>query len=185
MNTIEDLYRQAAQTPSDINEHVERLRQLGSRRAHITEFGVRTGISTIAWVAARPKTLVCYDIRRCGEIDLIEQVAKEVGVEFIFHERDVLSVTIDPTDLLFIDTLHTYDQLRAELARHADRVRSTIVLHDTETFGQRGEAAGSRGLWPAVEEFLAAHPEWTIYERRSNNNGLTVLERSAGKGTDA
>jgi hypothetical protein len=34
-----------------------------------------------------------------------------------------------------------------------------------------------RGLWPAVEEFLALHPEWKLKERYTNNNGLTVLER--------
>jgi hypothetical protein len=34
-----------------------------------------------------------------------------------------------------------------------------------------------KGLWPAVEEFLAAHPEWKIEKRFTNNNGLTILAR--------
>jgi hypothetical protein len=34
-----------------------------------------------------------------------------------------------------------------------------------------------RGLWPAVEEFLAEHPEWKIEKRYTNNNGLTILCR--------
>lgn len=177
MSRIEALYHQAAQNPSDINEHVERLRQLGESCSHITEFGVRTGVSTIAWVAARPKTLVCYDIRRCSEVDSIEEAAKEIDVAFIFHERDVLKVTIDPTDLLFIDTLHTYDQLCAELALHASCVRAMIVLHDTTTYGVSGELPRTRGLWPAVEEFLVANPAWKLHERRTNNHGLTVLKR--------
>jgi Methyltransferase domain len=33
------------------------------------------------------------------------------------------------------------------------------------------------GLRPAVEEFLASHPEWRLRERFTNCNGLTVLER--------
>jgi len=42
------------------------------------------------------------------------------------------------------------------------------------------EAEVARGLWPAVEEFLAAHPfEWMLRDRFTNNNGLTVLERLA------
>lgn len=175
--TIDDLYRQALQTPSDICEHLERLRQLGARCEHITEFGVRTGVSTIAWAVARPKILVCYDISRYAELDAIERAAKETGVSFSFHEKDVLATDIEPTDLLFIDTLHTYDQLRAELAKHASQARKYLVFHDTETFGESGEVEGTRGLWPAVEEFLAAKPEWMLREKRVNNNGLTVLAR--------
>lgn len=34
-----------------------------------------------------------------------------------------------------------------------------------------------RGLWPAVEEFLAEHAEWQLEKRYTNNNGLTVLAR--------
>lgn len=36
----------------------------------------------------------------------------------------------------------------------------------------------TRGLWPAVEEFLAEHEnEWKLHERYTNNNGLTILKR--------
>lgn len=174
---IDRLYLAAKQTPSDINEHVPRMREIGASCDHITEFGVRTGVSTAAWAAARPKKLLCYDLARLAEIDRIEEAAKDVGIEFVFHQGDVLTATIEPTDLLFIDTLHVYDQLRAELARHAAQVRSWIVLHDTETFGHSGEVPGSRGLWPAVEEFLQEHPEWVVHQRYRHNNGLTVLTR--------
>ena len=35
-----------------------------------------------------------------------------------------------------------------------------------------------RGLWPAVEEFLASHRGvWDLWEQRPNNNGLTVMRR--------
>jgi len=32
-------------------------------------------------------------------------------------------------------------------------------------------------LWPAIERFLAAHPERKMKERLMTANGLTVLER--------
>jgi hypothetical protein len=35
----------------------------------------------------------------------------------------------------------------------------------------------NRGIWPAIDEFLAVHPEWTIERRYINNNGLTILAR--------
>jgi hypothetical protein len=174
---IEDLYEQAKRLPSDINEHVEYMRDLGKSCSHITEFGVRSGVSTIAWAAASPKILHCYDLVRWGAVDAIEHAAKKAGVGFRFHLGNVLEVDIEHTDLLFIDTLHTYDQLQAELQRHADKASRFIVLHDTTTFGNDGELTGSRGLWPAVEEFLAAQPAWKLHDKRTHNNGLTVLRR--------
>ena len=78
---------------------------------------------------------------------------------------------------MFIDTLHDYEQLREELRLHAGKARRYVVLHDTTTFGERGETPGHRGLWPAVEEFLAlgAVPPQRP-PRCENNHGLTVLE---------
>ena len=35
----------------------------------------------------------------------------------------------------------------------------------------------TRGLWPAISEFLSLHPEWVLHERFTNNNGLTILKR--------
>jgi hypothetical protein len=84
-------------------------------------------------------------------------------------------VDIEETDLLFIDTRHDYDQLREELRRHADKVRKYIVLHDTTTYGERGETPGHQGLWPAVEE-LRTEGNFRLQARCTNNNGLTLLE---------
>ena len=90
----------------------------------------------------------------------------------------MLAVDIEETDLLFIDTWHVYDQLREELRRHAGRASRYVVLHDTTTFGERGEVAGHAGLWPAVEEYLALG-RFALAARYENNNGLTVLRRRA------
>ena len=34
-----------------------------------------------------------------------------------------------------------------------------------------------KGLWPAIEEFLYHNKNWVIWEKKANNNGLTVLKR--------
>jgi hypothetical protein len=47
-------------------------------------------------------------------------------------------VEIEPTDLLLIDTLHVYEQLQAELRRHAGQVRKYVVLPGTGTHGFQG-----------------------------------------------
>lgn len=173
---LEMYYRRVCDSPSDINEHCPTLYLLAARCRDVTEMGCRTGVSTTALLRGRPKTLHCYDIERHPEFDNLFRLAGRT--ELRFHLASTLEVEINPTDLLFIDTYHVYGQLRRELELHADRVRRFIAMHDTTTFGERGEAEGTRGLWPAVEEFLAAHPEWEIAARYHHNHGLTVLERA-------
>jgi hypothetical protein len=96
-----------------------------------------------------------------------------------FHKANTLDIVIQPTDLLFIDTLHTYDQLRGELLQ-AEFVSSCIILHDIHTYGKDGEGKGQKGkgLAKAVTEFLLANRQWQCTENRIYNNGLQVLEKT-------
>lgn len=185
---IDAMYAQARSTPSDIWEHLELLSRLASVCDHVTEFGTRWGVSTTAMLFGRPGAVVSYDIAPCGGVEALSAAAAEAGVAYAFHQADVLSVDIDDTDLLFIDTWHTFDQLTAELARHAGRARRYIVLHDTSTFGDRGEGDGGDpagpsvvGLWPAVAAFLRANGHWRLQSYHTHNHGLTVLERTRPK----
>jgi hypothetical protein len=50
------------------------------------------------------------------------------------------------------------------------------VKNMADKFGYTEDEA-SRGLKPALDEFLESHPEWVIHEVFTNNNGLTVLKR--------
>ncbi len=170
---IRGMYAKSLRIPSDISEHLPYLRQLGSQVKTITEFGTRHGVSTIAFLASKPERLSCYDINLTPEAMGIWSSSSRVTM----HKANVLEIDIDPVDLLFIDTWHTYDQLRLELRRHSTKARKFIVLHDTTSFGTRGEDGG-RGLWPAVEEFLNDHPEWIIERKVEFNNGLTTLRRN-------
>jgi hypothetical protein len=138
--------------------------------------GTRAGVSTTAFLYAQPDRLVCYDRLRYPQVDRLALVAGRT--DFVFHTADVLWVEIEDTDLLFIDTLHDYEQLAQELALHGRKARRYIVLHHTTTFGETGETPGHRGLWPAVEDFLAKGM-FKIRERHEHNNGLTILERVA------
>lgn len=161
---------------SDINEHLPLLAELASQCEHVTEMGVRGGESTTALLVGQPATLRSYDIVDCAIVYKLWQWRGRT--DFVFAVGDSLKVNIEPTDMLFIDTLHTGEQLRAELLRHAPSVKRWIALHDTTSFGESGEVAGTTGLWSAVEEFLQ-RGDFVLRERRTNNNGLTVLERVA------
>jgi hypothetical protein len=68
-------------------------------------------------------------------------------------------------------------------------------LHDTTSYGFKNEVAGSEqfgisnetvfstienkeGLIPAIQEFLASNPHWSIERVFENCNGLTILKRN-------
>ncbi len=178
---VEARYRALCARPSDIDEHLPTLRWYAGQCERVTELGVRTVVSTLALLAAAPRRLHCYDLHRHPNVAEMERLAPELGVEFRFFSGDVRTLDIEPTDLLFIDTFHQYDQLQAELARHGARAGRFIILHDTMIFGWKGQGGqNAQGLLSAIHEFLYTHREWRIVESFPNNHGLTVLGKGPG-----
>jgi tetratricopeptide (TPR) repeat protein len=175
VEVLAQLYQEACAQPSAIHEHLPTLYALARECQHVTELGTGMGIATTALLYAQPPVLVCYDLVKHPAVDRLLALAGQTRM--VLHEEDVLQADIEETDLLFVDTYHVYDQLRQELARHAAKVRKYIVLPHTTTFGEQGEVAGQRGLWPAIEEFLA-QGGFRLQERYANNHGLTILERA-------
>ena len=174
--TLAELYRLVSTTPSDICEHCPTLKELAHRCRTVTEFGTRYGVSTVALLAGEPDKMTSYDIVRTATVRMIENAVEKT--EFCFKKENTLRAEIEPTDLLFIDTLHTYEQLSVELTLHASKANRYIVLHDTLTFGKRGETGGE-GLRRAVQEFLSQNSQWSVTADFKNNNGLMVLENTA------
>lgn len=182
----------------DISEHLRTLARVAEGCDHVTEMGVRWVCSSWGLLLGRPKRLVSYDVNPVNPEMLAElaRIAGGQGTEFRFTQANVLDVSIEPTDVLFIDTLHSYRQLKTELYLHAGMARRHIVLHDTVTFGSHDEGRvdlsvlpralaelidalpDRHGLMAAVDEFLSVHREWRVGEQHFNNNGLMVLTRS-------
>ena len=179
----------------DINEHLPTLRKYASQCEHVTEMGTRFAISTFALIMGKPKKFISIDMNyhffKPHEAEIVS-FAEACGTPFQFVEADVLKIDIEQTDMLFIDTLHTYNQLSKELRKHEKSVNKWIVLHDTITFGQRDEdfylngeiseeikhdSISKRGLYNALIDFLAENNNWKIKEHFTNNNGLTIIER--------
>lgn len=178
--TLEEKYNQLCNTPSDINEHLPTLKEYASQCKHVTEMGVRGIVSTYALLMGKPKTMKSYDIAPCNW-EPIKDLVKE-DTDFKFEIGNTLEIEIEPTELLFIDTLHNYNQLSVEFKKHAPMVSNYIILHDTTSFEHHGESYTGKvelGLWPAVTEFLQNNPEWSIHRRYRNNNGLTILQRKS------
>jgi hypothetical protein len=187
MITFEDYYRNCSETYSDIYQHIPTLKRYSEMCDRVTEMGVRAVVSTFALIAPKPKRMVSIDFKHPknygGEekLQFVIDWAKENGIDYSFLMGDSTKVLIEPTDLLFIDTLHTYEQLTAELSLHPSKVKKFMIFHDTVTFCNQDEIYNPHqkktGLCPAIDEFLISNPDWRIVERYDNNNGLTVLGR--------
>lgn len=176
---INKKFRELVQTKSDISEHLPTLAKYASECRHITEFGVRTWLSTIAlikWMDRKAK-MVSYDVYRDKALDEVSTLARYARKNWKFVIWDTQEIDIARTDMLFIDTLHNYDLLKVELERHAPKVRKYIIFHDTTTFWERWETEWHLWLNRAIHEYQQDHPERTTKEVFTNCNGLTVLER--------
>jgi hypothetical protein len=199
--TLLDEYERHHREDSDLNEHLPVLRRLASESLCAMEIGIRSIESTWGVLmglsengsSAKSYVGVDLDIPPFNRIDLPQALAKENGIAFRFVQvNDMKLDLIGQVDLLFIDSLHTYCHLRYELDKFSSNVNKYIALHDTsepwglrddtEYLGDYSEYGGKydctkRGLWPAVEDFLAANPTWELMHRYENDHGLTVLRR--------
>lgn len=184
MIDIYQVYKSKCDIQSDINEHLPTLYKYARECEHITEMGVRWIVSTWAFLAARPKKMISYDIKNPihwgSRIEDVLFMARNEDLNYVFIEADVLKVEIEETDLLFLDTIHNYAQVKEELRLHSGKVRKYIIFHDTVTYGNVDESnssPNSKGIGPAIFEFLQRHPDWYLREQFLNNNGLIVLAR--------
>ena len=176
-NIFESEYQIARKVPSDINENVHILYDLARQCRTAVEMGVRTGVSTRALLNTDVE-LLSFDIVLNDRVQHLFDMAKRQGKNVQYIQADVLNIEIEPTDLLFIDTLHTYDQLTQELKLHGNQAQKYIAFHDTYTYGLRGEdGRDKKGLISAVIEFIMENPHWRFHTYKTNNNGFTVLER--------
>lgn len=173
-----NIFNRSRSIAGDINEHMLRLAQLARQCEHVTEFGVRTGMSTYSFLhglSNKPAAkLRSYDLH---DFFNVYGISSQLAIDWTFQQGSTLDApTIEPTDLLFIDTLHTYAQVKGELEKHGNQARKYIVFHDTVAFGVLGEDNGT-GINLAIQEFLRENDHWQIVEHYENCNGLTVLAR--------
>lgn len=178
INSIEEIYKINTEVPSSVSADMEKLYEYACYCQHITEFGFGKGMSSSAFILAKPKTVVSYDIQDYLNIaNHWRGLADAIGVEFIFHLKSSLEVEIEPTDLLFIDSLHTPKQLYKELQLHCDKVSQFIIMHDTRIYGERDEYFKKPGLQDAIDRWLKQHKAWEQIEKTETYAGLTIMER--------
>lgn len=176
MSQVELMYEEALAIDSDVREHLPILRSFAERSQTIVELGFRLGISASALMAGEPRKLTIvdwnlfpYEVHQ-ERLDQFRMVGLEQDTEVEFWESDSLSVRLPNTDMMFLDTFHTYEHLFLELIRHADSIKKYIFIHDTDD-------PTCPGMFNAIEDFLMDNKQWRMELRLRKRPGLVLLER--------
>lgn len=157
--------------PPSLYEYHHQLQEIIKKSDSYTEFGVYQGHTLANALLMNPKKIRAYDIDLSWYYEhsnpLFDTYAKENKIDFKTHEGDTSTCpVIDETDVLNIDSLHTYEHCKKELARHGHRVKKYIIFHDT---------TARPGLFKALSEFMV--PDWEIVTRSEINVGYTLIKR--------
>jgi len=199
-NVLDLYFNEKCKIESDIYEHLPTLRYYTTKCNSVIECGVRSIVSSYAFASAlsyhKNNKFTMIDPYKSDQIDSFLSLCNSLDVNTTFFEGSDLKYPLEKTDLLFIDTWHNYGQLKRELEYWHSSVQKYIIMHDTtvdEWFSdsvrarldieKESKESGfsieeiTRGLWPAITEFLQKYPEWKIERRYTNNNGLTILAR--------
>lgn len=203
MESVKNFYLNLCTTQSDIYEHLPTLYKYAMECDSIIETGVRGCVSSWALVYgllsnenAKKRHILLNDIVQC-DIDHLLNVTKDLNINIEYQWINNLELNIENTyDLVFIDTWHVYGQLKRELDKFSKITNKYIIMHDTtvdEVLGEtirnnwnaleQSEQTGfpideiNKGLGPAISEFLETNKDWTLIEKFTNNNGLTILKK--------
>lgn len=158
-----------------------------TRACCVVELGVGGGDqSTIAWLYALKNlgpngALHCYDQNAPANLPDLHRLAAEQGTKFTFTRGDTLTAKSQDCDILFVDTLHTKEQVAKELNIFASKTSQFIAFHDTEAFKRHGQFLKSNndntGVLDAVEEFVISNNAWGLKAHYLDDNGFLILAK--------
>lgn len=190
-DSVEAFYRDQLTQPRAITAHLPRLLDLASLCDTVVEFGVKKGASSSALILGAREKVSSWDIFATSAAMVLKRLA---GAKWDYTIDDSRLAQFTQCDLLFIDSLHTYDHLSYELLAHAHKAKRFLVFHDTITFGSIG-ANGETGRWswepvlgqsvpsqhlgirPAIDNLMMQDRSWAIRDHFTDSHGLLVLER--------
>jgi hypothetical protein len=171
--TAQERYPQVAAAPSDIQRHLSQLRR--EARGTVLELGVRGGSSTVALLAGleeRGGVLWSVDVDPASAAVFPDHPQWRFVLADSRDERSVVDAGLpDELDVVFIDTIHTYEQVRDELEVWGDRVveGGVILFHDTDSYPP---------IRRAISEWCKSRS--VPFEFKGGSNGLGVAYPGRG-----
>lgn len=183
---LADEYTRRCQEDSDIVDHLPFLYDTVCRypEAVVLEFGVRTGNSTAAFLAAAEAVeghVWSVDVAKPHIPGWWAETGRwtlKVGNDTSQEIADAVPAEVD---VLFIDTSHAYEHTLQELELYVPRVKpgGVVLCHDTEL--KEPEGCPTDPAFP-VAKALDDYCEQTgmTWNNRSGCYGLGVLEVTRG-----
>ena len=156
----------AGDMPSRMDWLVEKFSGLDT----ITEFGHYQGCSTAAWLKCKPKNLITIDIGLHLDQKEYQKIAEENGISFQCIIASSVEIDIEPTDLLFIDTMHTKEHTYLELKKNSNKVKKYLAFHDVNP--KRFGTQEGIDQW-LIEEDI----KWKTLYHDVEDCGFLVLEK--------
>lgn len=180
MSTIDDIFVYCQNRQRDLNQHMITLKEWGAKCEHITDVSSRVE-SAVAFIAARPRKVVSYNIdddvllAPNGAVHSAVKNATDFSMTFVHHRFLPSDNTeLEDTDLLFLDAPpHNRENTNKLLKLFAGKVRRAIIFHDTLLYGERGEAG--EGILESLHLFLRENRNWKVAYHTDMQYGLTVL----------
>lgn len=149
----------------------DEIRRCVKNSSSYTELGINQGATLAAALLLDIPKVRAYDIT-LGWYNkakmLFDEYASTHSVDYQVFEADSHSITIEDTDVLYIDTLHKYEHLVKELQLHGHKVQRYIIFHDTHA---------AKGLKKAVTEYVAKNPVWNIVTDCTENVGFMTIAK--------
>lgn len=175
---LEARYRELCEMPSDVYLYLPLFVELvGALKAqHVIELGTRTGVSTVAFLYGLEGTggrLTSVDIDPAPEIGEHDHWTFVQGDDC---DPEVFSA-LEPADIVFIDTSHTYEHTLRELGLYRWLVKpgGVMLLHDTEVEWPEGAGLGEPfPVMRAVSEFCER--ERLQWANRKECWGLAIVK---------
>ena len=176
---LEQLYTMLKAVPRDLDKHMDAMRHISQIRE----------VEFIADLSGRKESLIAFAAGMRGRkilsfntegdsVELQHLLSITQGVELVSRWPTVEEYNAFPeTDCVFLDTRHTYDELRMQLDKCGLKSRRFIIMHDTDVYGKTGED-GMRGLHDAIREFMELHPEWKVVGHTNTQYGYSVLSKN-------
>lgn len=145
---------------------------------HVVECGVFQGCSTAAFMTTNIEVLDSYDI----DLSLVHRPMfnriKE-NIEWTLERKNSLTDLVPECDLLFLDTMHTYEHVIKEINKQGGQARHFIVVHDTNYPPPRKNP--TKLVRDAVEEYAEANNLSVAVDFR-DHTGIMILSRSSTAG---
>jgi hypothetical protein len=96
MEKIIQKYEELSDRPSDINEHLHTLKKYTEECNTVVEMGVRSIVSTWAFLAGNPKKLISLDLynptKFGGNLQEVYDAVKETNIDFSFEKDDMIAL---------------------------------------------------------------------------------------------